>query len=305
MATASTPAGAVPGPNGNVILVVENDEGLLRQERLALEEEGYSVACAGSGEEALEMLTSTCPSLILLDILLPLMDGFTTCQKIRETSQAPIIMVTYEGHDEDKVHVLEMGAADYITRPFSTNELTYRVKAVLRRINAAGTKDVGDPSRPSSPDMTFLDESVETVEPAETAVKSTTKATAEAVKIPDAGFMVSPGEAMDPATIEVPASIALPGDDENYEGAVKLVVETTGAIKNMADFVNALRENPGIHLLRMVSNSRRDGMDVWLRLREPNPLRTTLMAATGGSKVEAMGRSESEPETPVLKVLLD
>ncbi len=197
MATESTAAGTVPGPNGNVILVVENDEGLSRLERLALEEEGYSVACAGSGEEALEMLTSTSPSLVLLDILLPLMDGFTTCQKIREASQVPIIMVTHEGHDEDKVHGLEMGADDYITRPFATNELAFRVKAVLRRINAAGNKDLADPTTPSSPDMTFLNEWVEMGEPEEPAVKSTAKASAEAVKTPDAGFMESPGEAED------------------------------------------------------------------------------------------------------------
>jgi len=97
--------------------------------------------------------------------------------------------------------------------------------------------------------------------------------------------------------------------DENYEGAVKLVVVTTGAIKDMVDFVDALREHPQFHLLRMVSNARRDGMDVWLRLREPNPLRITLLAAKGVTKVEAVERAELDPETgaetTVLKVSLN
>ena len=280
MAMETTDAGCVPGPKGNLILVVENDEGLSRQERLVLEEAGYCVACAGSGEEALEMLPATSPALVLLDIVLPRMDGLTTCQKIRESSQVPIILVTEEGHDEDKIHGLEMGADDYITKPFSANELASRVKAVLRRISAIRTKPAADPAGLCSPDISFLDERGE-----------------------PAGKFIA--KSKDPAKIEAPAPAAAEADEENYEGAVKLVVETKGAIKNMADFVNALRENPGFHLLRMVSNPRRDGMDVWLRLREPNPLRTTLLAATGVSKVESMGRSESEPETPVLKVLLD
>ena len=90
---------------------------------------------------------------------------------------------------------------------------------------------------------------------------------------------------------------------------MKLVVETTGAIKNMVEFVDSLRENPQFHLLRMVSNSRRDGMDVWIRLRSPDPLRTTLLATTGVSKVEAVESSELDPETgaetPILKVSLE
>ena len=96
---------------------------------------------------------------------------------------------------------------------------------------------------------------------------------------------------------------------ENYEGAVKLIVETTGAIKDMLAFVDALREHPQFQLLRMVSNAQRDGMDVWLRLREPNPLRTTLLEAKGVTNVEAVENVELDPdtgaETSVLKVFLN
>ena len=78
------------------------------------------------------MLPNTTPSLVLLDVMLPQTDGFTTCQKIRESSEVPIIMVTAMDRDEDKVRGLEMGADDYITKPLSTHELASRVKSVLR-----------------------------------------------------------------------------------------------------------------------------------------------------------------------------
>ena len=93
--------------------------------------------------------------------------------------------------------------------------------------------------------------------------------------------------------------------DDNYEGTVRLVVKTTGAIKELVRFVDAIRADPQVHLLRMVSNKRRDGMDVWLRLRAPKPLRSTLLAVAGVSRVEVADRFESEPGTAVLKVSLD
>lgn len=159
MATDNTGASGVAGPDGNMILVVEDDERTSRLERFVLEEEGYSVPCAGSGEEALEILPTAAPSLILLDIMLPDMDGFTTCQKIREYSQVPIITVTAEGREEDKIHGLEMSADDYITKPFSIHELAARVKAVLRRIKSMRSNVMPIPVRkPSKPDMSFLDE---------------------------------------------------------------------------------------------------------------------------------------------------
>jgi DNA-binding response OmpR family regulator len=87
----------------------------------------------GSGEEALEILAEISPSLMVLDVGLPGMDGFATCRRIREFSPVPIIMVTAKDFNEDKVRGLEMGADDYITKPFSPNELAARVKAALRR----------------------------------------------------------------------------------------------------------------------------------------------------------------------------
>ena len=137
--------------------MVEDDKHTSRLNRSILEDEGYTVACAGSGEEALNMLTATTPSLVLLDVLLPEMDGFTTFEKIREHSQVPIIFVSTEDRDEDMVRGLDMGADDYIAKPFSTSELTARVKAVLRRTSS--TRPTAPEARPgpTEPDMSFLD----------------------------------------------------------------------------------------------------------------------------------------------------
>ncbi len=280
MATDSTETGGGPISDGNMILVVDDDERTSRLERFVLEEEGYTVACAGSGEEALKMLEANSASLVLLDILLPKMDGFTTCQKIRENSQIPIIMLTGEGRDEEKIRGLEMGADDYITKPFSVNELTARVRAVLRRSGFNRPKTTSSHTALPEPDPALLEE----------------RSGARGSKSKDAkdGAKNSVGQdennlADQPADNET--------NSEDYEGSVKLVVVTTGAIKDMVDFVDALREHPKFHLLRMVSNARRDGMDVWIRLREPTPLRTTLLAAEGVTKVEAVEDAEHDPET--------
>ncbi len=115
------------------VLLVEDDPRVLRLEQMVLEKEGFSVVGAGSGEEALEMLAEITPSLIVLDVGLPGIDGFTTCSRIREFSQVSIIMVTGKDFNEDKVRGLDLGADDYITKPVSPNELAARVKAALRR----------------------------------------------------------------------------------------------------------------------------------------------------------------------------
>ena len=117
----------------SLVLVVDDNLRTRNLEKFVLQEEGFDVVEAGSGEEALDTLASRDPALVLLDVGLPGMDGFATCQRIRESSQVPIIMVTAEDRDEDKVRGLELGADDYVTKPFSTNELAARVKAVLRR----------------------------------------------------------------------------------------------------------------------------------------------------------------------------
>jgi DNA-binding response OmpR family regulator len=119
--------------NKACVLLIEDDPRILRLEQMVLEKEGYTVLAAGTGEEALETLAELSPSLIVLDIGLPGMNGFTACYQIREVSQVPIIMVTGRGFDEDKIKGLEIGADDYITKPFSPNELSARVKAALRR----------------------------------------------------------------------------------------------------------------------------------------------------------------------------
>ncbi len=115
------------------VLVVDDDVGILRMVRRILELEGYSVIIANSGETALNVLVEEDPDLVLLDIIMPGIDGYTICQHIREFSQLPIIMITGKGKDEEKVQGLDAGADDYITKPFSSKELVARVKAILRR----------------------------------------------------------------------------------------------------------------------------------------------------------------------------
>lgn len=119
------------------ILVVEDDPQILRLLQFVLVKEGYDVTITGSGEEALQVLERNVPALILLDNRLPGMDGFTTCQKIRQFSQVPIIMVTVMDELHDKMHGIELGADFYITKPFLPSELVARVKAVLRRSSMA------------------------------------------------------------------------------------------------------------------------------------------------------------------------
>ena len=99
MALVSSEIGGISAANGGMILVVEDDDRISRLEGFVLESVRYWDACAGTGEEALEMLPNTTPSLVLLDVMLPQTDGFTTCQKIRESSEVPIIMVTAMDRD--------------------------------------------------------------------------------------------------------------------------------------------------------------------------------------------------------------
>ena len=127
--------------NKACVLVVEDDPRILRLEQMVLEKEGYTVLTAGSGEEALDTLAEISPSLVVLDIGLPGMDGFTTCYRIREFSQVSIIMVTGRDCLEDKVRGMDVGADDYVTKPFLTHELATRVKVVLRRTSATAQEE--------------------------------------------------------------------------------------------------------------------------------------------------------------------
>ena len=115
------------------ILVVDDDIRILRMIRRMLELEGYGVVTSGDGQSALEAFDNETPDLVLLDVMMPDMDSETVCQRIREFSQVPIIMVTARGEDDDKVKGLDSGADDYVTKPFSASELAARVRAVLRR----------------------------------------------------------------------------------------------------------------------------------------------------------------------------
>ncbi|WP_322807371.1 response regulator transcription factor, partial [Thermanaerothrix sp.] len=120
-----------------LILVVDDEEKMARFIRLNLEHDGFRVVEAHRGEEAIRVLRDALPDLVILDVMLPDMDGFEVLQLIREISQVPVIMVTAKGEEEDRIRGLELGADDYVTKPFSPRELVSRVRAVLRRTEMA------------------------------------------------------------------------------------------------------------------------------------------------------------------------
>jgi len=120
-------------PKKATVLVVDDDVRILRLMQHVLELEAYKVLVANNGETALQILDEGTPDLILLDIMMPDIDGYTVCERVREFSMIPIIMVTARGEDEEKVKGLDAGADDYVSKPFSSKELVARVKAVLRR----------------------------------------------------------------------------------------------------------------------------------------------------------------------------
>ena len=117
----------------NKILVVDDDLNICELLKLYLENYGYVVFTANDGQEAVEMFQNKTPDLVLLDIMLPKKDGWQVCREIRKTSSAPIIMLTAKGETFDKVLGLELGADDYVVKPFDAKEVMARVKAVLRR----------------------------------------------------------------------------------------------------------------------------------------------------------------------------
>ena len=119
------------------IVAADDDPQLLRLVTRNLEFEGYEVIPASNGQQALEEIEERAPDLVLLDVMMPKMDGFTVCQRVREFSTVPIIIVTARGQDQDKVRGLDLGADDYLTKPFSVDELLARVRAVLRRTQFA------------------------------------------------------------------------------------------------------------------------------------------------------------------------
>jgi DNA-binding response OmpR family regulator len=127
------------------VLVVDDELRMIGFIRMNLELEGYQVIEAHNGVEALEAIRTKLPDVVLLDIMMPELDGFETLRMLREFSNIPVIMLTAKGEENDKVYGLELGADDYVTKPFGPRELSSRIKAVLRRV-----------SSPSSPDQATL-----------------------------------------------------------------------------------------------------------------------------------------------------
>ena len=119
------------------ILIVDDEERMVRFIRLNLEHDGFLVSEAFNGREALQQLRDVSPDLILLDVMMPELDGFEVLQMVRETSKVPVLMLTAKGEEDNRVRGLELGADDYITKPFSPREMVSRVKAVLRRTEAS------------------------------------------------------------------------------------------------------------------------------------------------------------------------
>jgi len=118
------------------LLVIDDEPNILALAKLYLEQEGYRVEGVGNGKDALSKMNSIKPSLIVLDLMLPDIDGFEVCREIRKKSDVPILMLTARKEDIDKIVGLELGADDYITKPFNPRELVARVKAILRRYKA-------------------------------------------------------------------------------------------------------------------------------------------------------------------------
>ena len=126
------------------ILVVDDDPNISRLEQLYLEKENYEVKVAADGNEAIDSFRKMPPDLVLLDVMLPGTDGYEVCREIRKTSRVPVIMLSAKGETFDKVLCLELGADDYIVKPFDGKELVARVKAVLRRSRGSEEEQAGD-----------------------------------------------------------------------------------------------------------------------------------------------------------------
>ncbi len=124
---------------GETILVVDDEANIRELARIYLEQEGYQVTMAATGTQALDLIGRQPPSLVVLDLMLPEIDGWEVCRRVRATSRLPIIMLTARDDDIDKIVGLELGADDYVTKPFNPRELVARVRAVLRRSQGAPT----------------------------------------------------------------------------------------------------------------------------------------------------------------------
>jgi two-component system KDP operon response regulator KdpE len=131
-----------------IVLVVDDEPQILRVIRASLPLRGYEVITASSGEEALNQISKQLPDLIILDLVMPEMSGLDVCRRVREFSAVPIIVLSAKGSESDKVTALDLGADDYVTKPFGMDELLARVRAVLRRLSVSESENqvltVGD-----------------------------------------------------------------------------------------------------------------------------------------------------------------
>ncbi len=130
-----------PKRNGKRILVVDDEPRMIGFIRMNLELEGHLVIEAHSGLGALDAIRTQLPDLVLLDVMMPELDGFETLRMLREFSDIPVIMLTAKGEENDKVYGLELGADDYITKPFGPRELSSRIKAIFRRLEKPTTEE--------------------------------------------------------------------------------------------------------------------------------------------------------------------
>lgn len=126
------------------ILIVDDDKNICELLRLYLEKEGYETMLAHDGQQALDSFSANRPNLVLLDVMMPKMDGWETCRRMRAAGDVPVIMLTAKGETFDKVLGLELGADDYIVKPFDTKEVVARIKAVLRRYTTAAASEEDD-----------------------------------------------------------------------------------------------------------------------------------------------------------------
>jgi DNA-binding response OmpR family regulator len=124
------------------ILIVDDDKNICELLRLYIEKEGFETKIANDGREALDTFSAWNPDLVLLDIMLPVLDGWQVCREIRKTSECPIIMLTAKGEVFDKVLGLELGADDYVVKPFESKEIVARINAVLRRTGKKESESV-------------------------------------------------------------------------------------------------------------------------------------------------------------------
>jgi two-component system KDP operon response regulator KdpE len=142
------------------ILVVDDELAIIKLLRANLNAEGFEVLTAMDGAQALQTIEKEAPDLVILDIMMPEMNGFEVCRHVREWSQVPIIMLSAKGSEDDKVRCLDMGADDYITKPFGINELVARVKAVFRRVDSIFTQPAQPAFRTDGLEINFSERKV-------------------------------------------------------------------------------------------------------------------------------------------------